>query len=488
MPGKLTQAHAKIESQCNKCHLQFDKSNQSPLCLDCHKAIKSDLQNSTGFHSKLAKNKIKQCSLCHTDHQGRNTNITSLDTEHFNHQQTEFPLKNSHLKLSCNDCHKKNNKNFRIKLKVGQCTSCHQDPHQGKLKNDCSKCHNQKKWQVRQFDHSKTTFKLVGKHQQLICQSCHVNDVSKKIGDQCVNCHRSKDKHFNVFGNKCGACHTSKSWKKTDYNHYSSTKFRLLGKHKTLACVDCHLKKVSPEKSCNSCHKNNDIHLGNNGTDCQQCHNNNKWQDTSFDHNNDTDFTLQGAHKKLNCDACHLLNSEKKAVATTRQCNDCHQLTDAHRGKLGKDCQDCHKQQQWNQQVTFNHDFTLFPLTGAHQLLFCQSCHDTADFSVKSFKCADCHIDDDFHQKTLGNKCEQCHNTSSWSAWQFDHQRQTDFPLKGAHNKLACNLCHKKELPKPLKPAKECVSCHKKDDTHHGTFGRNCQQCHNKESFYDFQH
>ena len=71
MPGKLTRPHAKIENKCQKCHLHFDKSNQSPLCLDCHEDIDDDLKQKHRFHSKIAKDDIKQCNGCHTDHKGR---------------------------------------------------------------------------------------------------------------------------------------------------------------------------------------------------------------------------------------------------------------------------------------------------------------------------------------------------------------------------------------------------------------------------------
>jgi len=504
-PGKLTQAHAKIENQCSKCHANFDKSNQSPLCLECHTKINTDIKNSKGFHSNLSQKERNQCQLCHSDHKGRNFNITSLDIDHFDHSKTEFELEGIHKRLSCDDCHKVSEKKlkekegaFRLELKAGKCLSCHADQHENKLDKKCSKCHNQTNWHVNKFDHNKTDFALKGKHQQVACKLCHINDVSVKIGSQCTTCHLSKDKHLGVFGKKCTACHSEKTWKKEHYDHFKETKYRLVGKHKKLACSTCHTTPVSKNnnasktnETCNSCHKNDDIHSGNNGTNCEQCHNNSSWSKSTFKHNKDTQFTLEGIHQKLHCDACHLPNTlkqfdKKNHSKKVRKCYSCHQLNDPHKGKLGKKCQSCHKQQKWQSQITFNHDFSRFPLTGGHKLLVCQSCHESADFEIKNIQCSSCHASDDIHESTLGKKCEQCHNTSSWSTWQFDHQIQTKFPLEGAHQNLTCKLCHSSELTKPLSPPKACVDCHQPDDVHQGSFGQDCQRCHNMESFNDF--
>ena len=43
MPGKVSQAHAKYESECSLCHDRTDRSRQTALCADCHKDIAADL-------------------------------------------------------------------------------------------------------------------------------------------------------------------------------------------------------------------------------------------------------------------------------------------------------------------------------------------------------------------------------------------------------------------------------------------------------------
>ena len=39
MPGKVIAGHAKIEQDCDKCHVKFNKAAQDGLCLDCHKEV-----------------------------------------------------------------------------------------------------------------------------------------------------------------------------------------------------------------------------------------------------------------------------------------------------------------------------------------------------------------------------------------------------------------------------------------------------------------
>src|SRR5215472_4460801 len=52
MPGPLSSAHAKYEAECGTCHVRFERSGQTQLCLDCHKEIAKDLAAKTGFHSR----------------------------------------------------------------------------------------------------------------------------------------------------------------------------------------------------------------------------------------------------------------------------------------------------------------------------------------------------------------------------------------------------------------------------------------------------
>ncbi len=503
MPGDLTQPHVKLETKCESCHVHFDKSNQTPLCLDCHEDVANDLKRSKGFHSQLPTQQKQDCKTCHSDHKGRDFDIVALDLEGFNHLKTDFPLKGEHKDLLCHSCHREDAQKKEalpagiialpqakaFRFKVFECGSCHKNIHNDLSKqttallNDgsssisnlsstslssspkfekCDSCHSEKGWAINEFDHSKTDFPLNGEHEGLGCQSCHIGQqFNYALSGECQSCHLAKEPHLGVFGKSCNDCHSEKTWENTQYQHLKETGFALKGKHNKLECIDCHGEKLNPKTQCISCHLTDDIHQGSNGEKCQSCHNEKNWDKASFDHSfAETGFIIDGGHENVKCESCHLPGLSRKElsqvnqslnnmnmgfvknISLVRQCVDCHRVDDPHFEKLGKDCAKCHTTLEWNQSVGFNHDFTDFPLTASHQTLVCDSCHLSADFSEQSASCVACHQFDDIHQGSLGEKCETCHDSSIWSHWQFDHLTQTDFPLSGSHKNLQCGLCH----------------------------------------------
>lgn len=509
-PGDLTEAHADLETKCKSCHVHFEKSNQTPLCLDCHERVNHDLIGKTGFHGRLPAQQSDDCKSCHTDHQGRNFDINGLDPDNFDHSKTNFPLDGQHTNIGCTNCHDADSVNQNSSLtqaihelpvdegfrfKEFKCSSCHVDFHKETLGNKCENCHSTKGWRVSQFEHDKTDFPLDGQHQQLECDSCHVNGQYEDTDTQCQSCHLSKEPHLGIFGKNCIDCHTTEEWQNDTYNHFKETGYRLKDSHvqikgRDIKCIDCHSEKLKPETKCVACHQADDTHQGNNGSQCQDCHNQKSWKKTDFSHDEaTTGFMLLGAHKKASCDSCHIPGEKRNVIAghsrtdLVRDCVDCHLAIDPHFSKLGKDCGNCHQSEDWQKSVKFNHDFSDFPLTGSHQLLVCESCHLSSEFAGQSAKCISCHQSDDYHEQSLGDKCESCHDTSVWGHWQFDHQRQTNFPLNGAHQNLQCELCHNDEKLDALKPDKDCYSCHRNDDIHNGGFGVDCQQCHSEDKF-----
>ncbi len=377
-PGDLASAHSKFDNKCKQCHVHFDKLNQTPLCLDCHEKIADDLTSKKGFHSFLKPQQTENCIGCHTDHKGRDADIIGLDRDQFDHDFTDFKLNGEHRSVTCDSCHKREqkdsadikNKGFKIATK--QCVDCHEDVHEGKQGEKCSDCHNEKSWLDNSFDHEKTDFPLHGEHQQLSCESCHSNHKFEKGRTECVSCHLGKDKHLGLFGNVCKDCHQEKDWKKTHFDHFKDANFQLNHQHRVISCESCHRKDLPLKlpKECNDCHKLDDVHQGGNGEDCSQCHSEKDWKKTQFDHSKDTDFQLNGAHLKVNCEGCHRVTSKQQSESSTvagSECFDCHKTIDPHKGELGKDCASCHNEISWSKDVLFSHDFSHFPLSGAHQ-------------------------------------------------------------------------------------------------------------------------
>lgn len=480
-PGDLTSPHKKLEDQCEKCHLDFSKSRQTELCLDCHDKIAADISDHSGYHGLDKKVKGAECKICHSDHKGRDYDIVNLDTDNFNHHSTNFLLDGKHSSTACTLCHTaSNDKKFRIDEK--SCFDCHEkkDEHKGKLGKTCEDCHTTNSWKKQQFDHSKTDYSLMFKHQEVACNRCHINRQYKDIGMQCNDCHRLHDTHQGRFGNQCKDCHSEKGWQHKLFDHNIDTKFELRFSHKKVHCLSCHQEPINKDKklpdNCFSCHKNSDIHNGRNGEDCQQCHTAKRWSKSSFNHNEDTEYVLTGRHKNLPCNTCH--NPSKSDEKLSQQCNDCHQRSDPHQQSLGKSCENCHSPEDWKK-TFFSHELTKFPLIGMHRQLSCQECHLTAHYEETPSACHRCHKEQDTHKGALGKECNLCHNPNDWTMWIFNHDKQTHFPLEGAHTDLQCELCHSKSK----QTSQSCAGCHRDDDIHRGSFGKRCNQCHQQDSF-----
>ena len=138
MPGQVIRGHAKVEEECKRCHVPFEKNAQDRLCVDCHKDISVDLQQKRGLHGKQQR---AACRTCHTDHKGRAADILKFDKASFKHDSlTEYRLDGAHKTVKCEGCHT-TNKKYREAPKL--CDGCHRkdDVHKGSLGPKCEACH-----------------------------------------------------------------------------------------------------------------------------------------------------------------------------------------------------------------------------------------------------------------------------------------------------------------------------------------------------------
>lgn len=361
------------------------------------------------------------------------------------------------------------------------------------------------------------------------CVKCHVLG-EKQTTPKCLKCHTEIQNLINnkkgyhasaeVKGNKCAKCHGEHfgrdfeivKFEEKDFDH-QLTGFKLEGKHKTLDCAKCHnpelvKNKISQKKSkksflglgtkCLDCH--DDFHQQTLKADCLSCHNQDAFRPApKFKHEN-SNFKLQGAHKKVDCAKCHKTetrNSKKFQVfkgLNFAKCTDCHK--DEHKGKFGTDCLKCHTINSFKQTKTltgFDHDKTNFSLRGKHRGLDCKSCHKSKYTNpIKHEKCLDCHKDYHEGQLTKNNKirdCNECHTVHSFktSSFSFDEHKQTQFALDGAHMATPCFECHKKTEKWNFAVKTECITCHKNI---HENFilakyipENNCKACHLTESW-----
>jgi len=479
-PGELSSAHQKFEGQCEKCHDSFFRGSQASLCLDCHKDIAADRKNLTDYHGRSIEARTRDCRGCHTEHKGRDADLTGVDHDRFDHGLTNYPLLGAHAKVECSGCHapKRQKRNAETR-----CVGCHAkvEPHKGQLGDRCDDCHSTKNWrEIAQFDHAKTNFPLVGAHKDVACLTCHAAEKYKDLPKACVSCHLIQDVHAQRYGDKCEACHGPTKWKDVTFDH-QKTKFPLHGAHSAVKCDACHVGDLFTQKlsvECVACHGKIDPHAGALGAKCEKCHSDADWRrDIKFNHN-ESKFPLQGAHATAICESCH---ATKRYVEAPIACAACHQDT-FHQGRLGAvaQCGECHDPVAWKNWRFDHARQTRFPLAGAHGALVCEKCHVTPNpASLKlPMACVSCHKD--YHQGALGAspRCETCHNSVAWPQWRFNHAEQAHYPLVGAHLALACEKCHVARGAPSLKIASECVACHRGVNPHGVAFGLACQRCH----------
>jgi hypothetical protein len=107
------------------------------------------------------------------------------------------------------------------------------------------------------------------------CGQCHASRAFTGAPRDCFACHRSSDVHQGGLGGDCAACHSPNGWRVWEFDHNNQTDFALTGRHARLTCGECHRRPAGQVKlpaDCASCHRDNDIHLGQFGVQCQRCH------------------------------------------------------------------------------------------------------------------------------------------------------------------------------------------------------------------------
>lgn len=397
--------------KCVDCH-KGNKYKETPrACVSCHR--KED-DSSKGHKGQFG----EKCETCH--------GVKAWKPAAFNHDvDTKYALRGKHQSATCAACHKE--PLFKIKLSQ-DCYACHgkDDKHKDTLGRDCVSCHSEKSWkEPARFDHDKSSFPLLGKHEKVDCKECHKSPLFKEAAKECISCHKKDDKHNVTLGDKCAQCHGEVDWKETKgrFSH-EKTRFQLINAHaeSKVKCTACHKDLKSYRQTpldCLSCHKKDDKHEGQSGKSCESCHNNSSWKVSKFDHNL-TRFVLIGRHVVATCKSCHLTPRFKDAA---RDCYSCHKKEDKHKLTLGERCEGCHNTRSWIL-WNFNHDKrTKYVLDGAHRKLKCDSCHkqeatQSKDAMPQDSSCMSCHLTADVHDGQFGIRCEQCHVTESWKKFQ----------------------------------------------------------------------
>jgi hypothetical protein len=383
---------------CGRCHEPEKPHREAPgTCLDCHR--------DDGVHrGRLG----EDCAGCHTE--------ASWSEARFDHDATKFPLVGKHQDVDCALCHPAE----RFENTAMECQSCHrlEDVHRGRFGERCDTCHSAEGWKTLHFDHDRDTrFPLEGRHRDAACEACHVDGVTgPELAMDCLSCHRADDVHGGRNGPGCERCHGVTSWKTEKFDHDQMTEFPLRGAHREAKCRRCHTGTLGEEKldvACFACHREDDVHGGQEGERCSECHNEHGWTHQVFFEHDLSRFPLLGLHAVSACEECHATPRFQDAAI---DCIACHRADDPHLMRLGTACARCHNPNGWPL-AHFEHERdTGFALRGAHANIECLECHRLPAESEVALPatCHACHGGDDVHSGAFGRQCSRCHDDDTW--------------------------------------------------------------------------
>jgi hypothetical protein len=490
--------HARVgDEECKKCHpehagrdfelIDFGSGGQDgfdhgrsgwPLegkhaqirCEECHRAeflhAPARSQRAAGSKKSGFLGLEPVCQLCHVDDHQQDlgnecTKCHSMQAfapaTAFNHDRTTFALHGAHSRVSCTKCHQGKDPDGKSMLfpkrRVEECSSCHNDPHKGRLGPKCSDCHNDVDWKKNigaNFDHSTARFPLRGAHVSVRCEKCH--DATSAWGPrpafaQCANCHAGPHAQGQLsVAADCSACHVERAFKPSTFDAaaHAKTRFPLAGAHQKLECRRCHVElELSAPRDAK-----------------------NLWWKTA----------------DVACAACHP-DSHGESLSRLRQGS--------------AECLGCHDQDRWKPSsfAVTAHAKTRFTLSHKHADALCARCHarDRADLSVplgaavsgraglvfalEELRCRDCHANPHGDSKA-SFECGNCHDSVRWSPARIgiDEHRKFSFALDGSHAAIPCIECHT-ELG-ARRGGSNLLNAPVSSSIRFGSKTRDCKDCH----------
>jgi hypothetical protein len=453
-----------LSQQCTACHRDAHAGAFGAACEDCH-----------GQQRPFA------------------------EAPHFDH--AVMRLDGAHAQVPCATCHGPGTERDvaaerRQRPPARACKACHADPHGGAAPvaalrlhdtGDCARCHDATAWRAARPTlerHAALGFALHGAHAAAACTSCHGDASSQPRWSgpvpgtaDCGSCHTGPHREAMLAAARCEQCHvaadaTFAGSSRITADAHAAAGFPLVPPHAALDCNRCHRGTAWHERfpgrdaaGCTVCHA--DAHGGQfDGTQrrqCTDCHERTHFTPHRFgrDAHARTAFPLTGAHEAVACMRCHtaVRDGVRTFAGTPSACAACH--ADVHAGAFDgaarpaavggrSGCARCHDTSSFTRLVApFDHlAWTGHALAGAHERVACAACHPPADGrrlgKAAGTACASCHADPHAGQfRTAGaTDCARCHDQATFAPVRFDHQRDTRFPLDGAHRDLACSRCH----------------------------------------------
>ena len=361
--------------------------HQALECTSCHGTL-DPLETGGESALRFAVAAFRACGDCHQDpHRGRlGTSCADchgtegwrrVDRGSFDHDRTRFRLQGRHREVDCQRCHRPGAP-MRVE-RFERCRDCHDDAHLGQFADragggdGCESCHQVRGFRPSEFgveEHQVSTYPLRGSHLAVPCDACHgrvdpgrlaelpVATAPPPVGGRatvqrfrfastrCRDCHADPHRHEVrelVEAEGCESCHSLAGWRRIEFDH-RPTGFLLEAGHAGLGCGQCHeavtaapgeaaIRLSGAGSECAGCHE--DPHRGQfadaGRVACDRCHGVDRWQELRFDHQVDSIFALEGAHRRVECRQCHLLEEVEgqsfarfKPLAT--DCESCHGL------------------------------------------------------------------------------------------------------------------------------------------------------------------
>jgi len=344
------------------------------------------------------------------------------------------------------------------------------------------------------------------------------------------------------FPAECDTCHAGDDWQtiRSDFvfDHERETGVALVGAHEQAECLRCHNDRgpvqVFAQRGCQGCHE--DVHRGQMGKDCSQCHDEYDWKpNEEVALHSRTRLPLVGAHSAVQCWVCHPGAGVGSFQNVSPECISCHLADfqgttnpDHVAGAFPTTCEDCHGFSSFRGATAFNHAGITNGCVECHLPNYqstrdpdhvaqnfpttCEDCHHSfttwrgADFTHTGITtgCLDCHLSDyqgardpNHVAQNFPTNCESCHHSfNTWEGADFSHSGITN----------GCVNCHLSDYQGSSDPrhsaagfSQQCETCHTSTSTWQGArysghhfpiysgahSGFACSQCHLTNTNYD---
>ena len=327
----LTQGHA--IDDCYACHGSGAFASISPDCETCH----IDNYNAANNPPHATLSFSVNCLDCHTT-------IPGWTPATFDIHNDFYVLEGAHAAIAndCLECHSSGYTNT-----PNTCYACHTEAYNStsnpshselNFSTDCAECHSQSAWEPSNFDHN-SIYVLEGAHAAIAndCLECHSSGYTN-TPNTCYACHTeaynstSNPSHSESnFSTDCTDCHSQSAWIPATFDH--NTIYVLEGAHAAIAndCVECHADGyTNTPNTCYACHRTeyenttDPSHQASNfPTECTECHSQNAWEPSTFDHDGLYFPIYSGEHNGEwnSCADCHTVASNYAIFS----CIDCHE-------------------------------------------------------------------------------------------------------------------------------------------------------------------